>query len=386
MLQPIRNSDSSIPTYYNRAWTSSVNLPQIAYSLSNVDLQDPGEEQRPQQNPRQQQQPQQEHQQQTDQYENRQLSSALSEYAQSLTMQEVSAQVRAIDRMISNHTSDQTSDSFFDQQLQPREGASSGLSTFTSRFSALLAERAGIGSSQRSASGRLQAIGTSPRMAWLARKEHSSGILPEASSNATGVSDDLKHEKLEETAGEQDEKEEEGEEDECSLRPITRSTSFSSSTSRRSQRQVHFTNPVSDTVGEENPSGSFFERLEANSRREPASILDQSSRVDDEAEAPASALIQTSAPEPGSGASTTAVMSGPTPFSLPSTVVREGEEEEHRFTPRAGTPPPGVAVMRNMSVPSYIALRGFEELLDVNPEDYDQEDDVDYEEDVEYGD
>lgn len=188
-------------------------------------------------------------------------------------------------------------------------------------------------------------------MEWLVKRTHATGLLPQFSGfrtsedvvntfahtgnsvsfkdvlteeNSAEIKDGDERPRSEEQAesaiDDQTEGEEEGDGDNnedddpeyapSSAAPLTRSTSFSSSTSRRSLRQVHFTNPVSDTLGNVDWNPLFDDRESST----PDALMDE-------------------------------------------------DEDNHssRFTPRAGTPPP-IVVFREMNNGSFLMFRGLDGL------------------------
>lgn len=202
MLQPTRNSNA--PPYHNQAWTSSLNLPQIADSLPDIgtDCDDVSES-----------------------------------VSRTERIREISAHVQALNRMVDGERSD-------GQETSSTLSASASLSAG--------AQRASTTGSLITQAHQERVEAASPRMAWLLQRSRSSGQLPKLEEpqdqliNSTSNENEQEEEEIEE----EEEAEEEGEgNEEDSVRPLTRSTSFSSSTSRRSQRTVHFTNPLSDTLG-----------------------------------------------------------------------------------------------------------------------------------------
>lgn len=261
MLQPTRNSNA--PPYHNQAWTSSLDLPQIADSLPDLgaDCDDVSEN-----------------------------------VSRTERIREISAHVQALNRMVEG------------EQSNGQENPSSLTTSTAFRAGAQRAAPAGPLITQTNQE-RVEAA--SPRMAWLLQRSRSSGQLPKLEEP---------QEHLITIASNENEQEEEEEEEEVEdgVRPLTRSTSFSSSTSRRSQRTVHFTNPLSDTLG-------------ANTNSEEA-------------------------------------------------VLSDGDDEGSRFTSRVGTPPPA-ALLRTMPtfmvLPDFEAALAQADLDGVEIEDADEVAEVD---------
>lgn len=191
MLQP--TSQNEVMPYHNQAWTSSFHLPQVAQSQAS-------------------------------------LSSA----------QESSNEAQSRSR-----------------ELEETVGASSAHPEFSQRLG--VAPTDDSFPSTRSANQpplRLMSMAESSRMAWLVGKSHSTGLVPNAARKDHDAEQPEKANEIEECkdSENQDAVAENSDDEEDSVRPITRSTSFSSSRSRRS---VHFTNPVSDShEGAESDSSS----------------------------------------------------------------------------------------------------------------------------------
>lgn len=334
MLQPTSRISGTVTDtpYHNRAWTSSVNLPQIAHGQSSFELSD-------YERPRREDNGDNSNSNSNDNDNNNNSNSNAGNVSESMRidrlqrMTDISAHAQAFDRMIEGNLQPFASSALFRSILGEHfrtrvEANSRGQSQ--NHVASLLSGSDAATSIQEggnsSSSQRLQAEAVSPRLAWLARKSHSSGLVPNAREEAS----DEEAEAAEGEGNEQgelnedgDEEEEEtgAEEDENCFRPITRSTSFSSSTSRRSQRTVHFTNPVSDA--------------------ETAGVGDQDVDEDDDG-------------------------------------------EMMTFTIRAATPPPPV-LMRNTSVPPFMMLPEIIDGLEIDDmEEIDGEDleEVDAEEDV----
>lgn len=271
--------------------------------------------------------------------------------------QELSARVRAIGRLISwQNNSTSTSDT---PTVRPTSGGYLSI-WHTQNLSS--SERHGLSSRRPHQRRGFQNAEAGPRMEWLVKRTHATGLLPHFSrfrtsedvvntfastGNTVSFKDVLAEEnpaevkdgdersrsdtQAERAIDDQTEGEEEGdgdnnEEDDpeyepSSGAPLTRSTSFSSSTSRRSLRQVHFTNPVSDTLGNVDGNPLFGDLGRSNSQ----------------------------------------------------TLVDE-EEDNHgsRFTPRAGTPPPDV-VFREMNVGPFLMFRAFDHVEGGEEDEIDEE-------------
>lgn len=272
-----------------------------------------------------------------------------------------------------------------DVYFQPNSASRPHLLTNSSSvLPLLLSEREGVSSRRPPRRRGFRTAEAGSRMAWLVEKSHASGCLPEFSGNRTSEdivnaftrtgrrnSVSFKENLTEESPA--DLKDDEDQVDISNNRidmvhdlalideaitnfanqadarsmasgtitttphTLTRSTSFSSSTSRRSQRQVHFTNPVSD-IGNSSSDDSAYpsdSELQPSHRlRQPllSTSIDNYSNDDDNED------------------------------------DNNDDAEPHWILRRAGTPPP--VVLREMnSIPPFIVIAGFDDVMGGNDED-----------------